>query len=217
MEPKPGQAPVSAPVEPVVAPATPPVPPPVAAPALSEKPALSVEDYIKMLADVRKEAADHRVKAKEAQDKLDAANLEKLTVEERTVAELKKLREETLPALEKANRQLTVQVAAVALNIVDPDAAAKLVDWDAITSGTSIEDALKALVIEKPYLLRPAQAAVLPSAAPIIPASTSSPAASTTASSPLSYTKESLSKMSHDEYAANRDSILQALREKRVS
>jgi hypothetical protein len=201
----------------VTQPVTPPVVPSPAAPP--EKPALSLEDLTKMVAELRKEAGDNRVKAKEAQDKLDALELSKLSDDERTKVELKKLREETLPAHERTIQQLTVQVAAQALNVIDPDAAAKLIDWDSVANGATVEDALKALVLAKPYLLK---AESVPAAAPvvvpaIVPASTSSPAAATASGSALSYTKESLSKMPFAEYEANRVSIQQALREGRVS
>jgi hypothetical protein len=168
-----------------------------------------------MVADLRKEAGDNRVKAKDAQDKLDALESAKLTDEQRTQAELKKLREETVPALELTNRMLTVQVAAVALDIVDPDAAAKLIDWDAVNAGATVEDALKALVVAKPYLLKtPAQAAP-PSA--VVPPSVTSPAAATSAGVPLSFTKEALGKMTPAEYETNRSAIHDALRAGRVS
>jgi hypothetical protein len=222
MEPKTGQAPVVAPVDPVVTPpATPPVASPVVTPpaAPPETPTLSVEDLTKIVADLRRENASHRVTAKDAKDKLDALELSKLSDDERTKAELKKLREETLPAHERTIQQLTVQVAAQTLNVIDPDAAAKLIDWDSVASGTSVEDALKALIVAKPYLLKPTAAPVAaPAVVPaVVPASTSSPAAATASGSALSYTKESLSKMPFAEYEANRDSIQAALREGRVS
>jgi len=103
MDPKTGLAPVGdPPVDPVVTPpATPPVVPPAPPPATPpEKPALTLEELTKMVTDLRKEAGDNRVKSKEAQDKLDALESAKLTDEQRTQAELKKLREETVPALE---------------------------------------------------------------------------------------------------------------------
>ena len=219
MDPKTGLAPVGdPPVDPVVTPpATPPVVPPAPPPATPpEKPALTLEELTKMVADLRKEAGDNRVKAKDAQDKLDALESAKLTDEQRTQAELKKLREETVPALELKNRTLTVQVAAVALDIVDPDAAAKLIDWDAVNAGATVEDALKALVVAKPYLLKtPAQAAPVSSA--VVPPSVTSPAAATSAGVPLSFTKEALGKMTPAEYETNRSAIHDALRAGRVS
>ena len=216
MDPKTGLAPVGdPPVDPVVTPpATPPVVPPAPPPATPpEKPALTLEELTKMVADLRKEAGDNRVKAKDAQDKLDALESAKLTDEQRTQAELKKLREETVPALELTNRTLTVQVAAVALNIVDPDAAAKLIDWDAVNAGATVEDALKALVVAKPYLLKTTTQVT----APVVPPSVTSPAAATSAGVPLSFTKEALGKMTPAQYETNRDAIHDALRAGRVS
>lgn len=130
------------------------------------------------------------------------------------------------------NQRLTVQVAAVTKGIIDPDAAVKLLDWQAVANGTSIADALDRLVAEKPYLKRqidaaptqpaqppaapPASAAATPPA-PTVPPSQSSPASPPSGATTLPvFTEAQIAKMSNAEYERNREAIMTAMRDGRV-
>ena len=85
-----------------------------------------------------------------------------MTETERLKAEKEAAEKKAQDAMRTANERLLraeVKATAVALDIVDPDAAYALMDRDAVSvaeDGTTqgVEDALKALIKDKPYLLR---------------------------------------------------------------
>lgn len=96
---------------------------------------------------VQREAQNLRERLKKAED-ASLSDTEKV----------KKERDELKTAQTELNervRVLQVQVLASKAGIVDPDVAAKLLDWDDLGENATdkkIESALKALVKEKPYL-----------------------------------------------------------------
>ena len=85
-----------------------------------------------------------------------------MTETERLKAEKEAAEKKAQDAMRTANERLLraeVKATAVALDIVDPDAAYALMDRDAVSVGDDgtikgVEDALKALIKDKPYLLR---------------------------------------------------------------
>jgi len=105
---------------------------------------------------VNREAAKYRRERNELQNKLkqfedaEKSDLERLTGENKTLAD-------KLTASEKRERALRVQVMASRVGVA-PDAqadAAKLLDWGTIEDPDNdqlVEDALKDLVKERPYL-----------------------------------------------------------------
>ncbi len=105
---------------------------------------------------VNREAAKYRRERNELQNKLkqfedaEKSDLERLTGENKTLSE-------RLTASEKRERALRVQVMASRVGVA-PDAqadAAKLLDWGTIEDPDNdqmVEDALKDLVKERPYL-----------------------------------------------------------------
>lgn len=160
-----------------------------------------------------------RQEAKEASRRLGEYETRQRQADEATMTEQQKLSRraaqleaeleaERADARSRANRY-EVQLAAGRLGIVDPDAAVKLLDWDAIEyaedgSPRDVEAALKALLKSKPYLA--AQAAA-PAASPTNPARQSSTASRT-------YTVSQLKDFRF--YQANKDDIATAMREGRV-
>jgi len=128
------------------------------------------------LARVRREAAGHRARAtqlEKAQADADAAKLSDLEKAQRERDTYKAQIE-----ADRLDRQATinryeVKLKAAALGIVDPDAAALLLDWESVEyaedgSPKNVEAALKALLRAKPYL---AGQAAQSSGAPMNPAS----------------------------------------------
>ena len=178
----------------------------------SNEPKTFDEAYVKQLRD---EAASHRVKAKEFEDKLKALEaqskefpaklLKALGLEpdpnkawEKQVEEAKTAAQ---AATEKANQRLIraeVKVLAKDLGIVDPDAAFALADLSKVQvaeDGTvsGVMDALEALVKAKPYLVGKAgQGGV---------GSGSNPGAG--AGGAQTFTREQIKRMTPDEINAN--------------
>jgi hypothetical protein len=73
-------------------------------------------------------------------------------------------------AAELAARLARADAVAVRAGVVDPDAAQKLLDWESVEKGASIEDAMAALVTAKPWLLAK-QVPTAPAGSPTNPAS----------------------------------------------
>lgn len=106
------------------------------------------------------EAASHRHKANEL-DKLkaeaEAANLSETEKLQKKLAELQKAHDTVTRQSQERIISYEVRLQAAQMGIVDPDAAAKLLDWSGIEyddSGTptNVSDLLKALIKAKPYL-----------------------------------------------------------------
>jgi len=125
-----------------------------------------------------------------------------MTETERLKAEKEAAEKKAQDAMRTANERLLraeVKATAVALDIVDPDAAYALMDRDAVSvaeDGTTqgVEDALKALIKDKPYLLRQKGAQSVGGA--------TNPAASGNTPGKL-YTRADLEHMSADEINKN--------------
>jgi TolA-binding protein len=171
-----GQELVTPPADPAAqpAPATPPVAAPAPAPApvasgtqpavppATGLPAELPEDEStlpKWVRDLRKEAAERRTYAtglEEQVTKLDSELRElkekDLTEEQKKLTRAEETLDVILPKLSTENKQLKVQLRAREFGIIDPEAAVALLDWKAIDAGTSVDDALAALVEKKPYL-----------------------------------------------------------------
>ena len=108
------------------------------------------------LSKLNREAAKYRRERNELQNRLKAIEDAEKTDNERLSGEVKTL-SERLAASEKRERALRVEVMASRVG-VHPEArkdAFKLLDWDSIDdpdSDQEVEDALKSLVKERPYL-----------------------------------------------------------------
>lgn len=105
---------------------------------------------------LRSEAKNLRDRAKNAEAELEKLKAAQMSDSERRDRDLDSTRTEK-QRLEKENRSLRVQVAAVKVGVrADAvDAAAALLDWDTVddpSDAKAIERALKALVKERPFL-----------------------------------------------------------------
>ena len=121
------------------------------------------ESYVREL---RSEAAKHRTERNEARKRVEELDSKVKGFEDANKSELQKLAddkarlEQELAARDRdvTEREVKVRVtsAAAKLNIVDPDAAYLLLDLASIDAEDSqgVTKALKALVKEKPYLIR---------------------------------------------------------------
>jgi hypothetical protein len=139
------------------------------------------------------------------------------------VAELESQSQAAAKAQQEKVLRYEVQLQAAKLNIVDPDAAAKLLDmsqvtYDAEGQPQGVEAALQALIDAKPYLVsngagpqgaRGATPATPASASPTNPATRSS-----TATATRRYSQAELE--NREFYLANRDDIIRAQREGRI-
>lgn len=134
----------------------------------------------KYVGDLRNEAASHRTRAKKAEDDLAAAQAKLKEYEDRDLTDQQrrdrdaadtKAQLESLQAEQRAmvaeRRELNLRIAALSiaggLNIIDPELAMLAMARDAITfddagqpKRETVEQALKALVEAKPYLVRQA-------------------------------------------------------------
>lgn len=152
------------------------------------------------------EAASHRHKANEL-DRLkaetEAAKLSETEKLQKKLAELQSQHDNVTRQSQERIINYEVRLQAATMGIVDPDAAAKLLDWSAIEynddgSPTNIDDLLKKLAKAKPYLVgKPA--------APTSGGATNPPRSQSSAPPPLS--REAISRMTPDEYNARRAEV----------
>ncbi|HEX2864354.1 MAG TPA: hypothetical protein VHN99_07275 [Deinococcales bacterium] len=146
------------------------------------------------LESVRKEAASYRVKAKESGTKAEqAATLES------QLAELRGQVEQERQARVTAERK-----ALLTGKVVDPTAALKLLDPDKHLAGDAIN--VDALLTDFPFL-KPAD--LTPTVTPVKPANAPTAVRS-------SLTADQIARMTPEEYRANSDEIMKALREGRI-
>lgn len=134
---------------------------------------MTLEQALAALAATRREAAQHRTEAAALKKEKADAETAKLSATEKLSKRAQQLEAEL--EQERENRRdvttrYEVQLKAAAMGIVDPDAAAKLLDWSMVEfaddgSPKNIQDALAALVKAKPYLVQgpPAAGATNPS------------------------------------------------------
>jgi hypothetical protein len=117
--------------------------------------------YVKKL---RAEAADYRRRLRELEARVKAEDDRKLTESERMarrVAELEREQTEYLAERQERVVRYEVMLAASKLNIVDPDAAFRLIDlanleFDEDGMPKNLDKALKELVKARPYLVKQA-------------------------------------------------------------
>lgn len=175
-------------------------------------------DLDKRTADQAKRLADYERREREAADA-------QLSEQERLATQLKRaeaeLQLERQQARDTINR-LEVQAHASRLQIVDPEAAVKLLDWAQLEysdDGTpqNVEEALQALVAAKPYLAKAA------SAAPAAPPATSAAQPQTSVGNGATRTADASQRVftvaeisSYPFYRANREAIQVAMREGRI-
>ncbi len=165
----------------------------------------SSDDYERMIAELRKENASHRVKAKELDELKARLESEKLSESEKLQKQLAdyQARESDLTRqLQEHRVRSAVFAQASALSIIDVDAAAKLLDWSEIDydgngNPTNVDTLLKQLVKAKPYLVNQQQQQ---RQAPTSGGATN-PSRSTT-TSPQALTKDYIAKLTPADYAA---------------
>lgn len=162
------------------------------------------------------EAKQHREQATELANFKKQVEAEKLSTEQKQELarqDLEKQVAELQSQLSTATRQsqerligYEVRLQAAQMGIVDPDAAAKLLNWAEIEydedgAPTNIEDLLKALVRDKKYLV----------SAKSVPSSggATNPSRSTTASASAPVSWEMIGKLTQEQYAARRHEIQQ--------
>lgn len=127
--------------------------------------------------------------------------------------------EEKLEASNQRIRELTVQVKAGALNIVDPAAAVALINWSNvdINDDAAVDAALTDLIKTKTYLVKPAEAPAVPDGeqtpAPKVSTPSGNPARSST--TPTMYTRAQVADRAF--YEANRADIMKAMGEGRIT
>jgi hypothetical protein len=126
----------------------------------------------KWVRDLRREAADRRVKLRDAEKERDEAKTKlqeisdaELTENERLKKRLEALENSDLPSAKKQVREARAELQAEKLGIVDTEAAIKLLDWDSIKDeeAATIRTALEALLEQKPWLKKPESEATPPS------------------------------------------------------
>lgn len=133
---------------------------------------LSHDEALDALKKVRQEAADSRrklqayEKAKQEQDERDLSELQKA---QKRLTQLEADHQTLTTAAQSRALRYEVQLSAAKLGIVDPDAAARLLDNSELTfaedgSPTNVESLLKALVKARPWLAPPSDPPARPTA-----------------------------------------------------
>lgn len=126
-------------------------------------PTLTLEQAIAELERTRKEAANYRTKARDAEAKVKShedAQLSELERAKREAQEAAQREREAREELKAIRTRTEIERAAAKLGIVDADAAARLLDqgtldFDERGALKNAEAVLRDLVKEKPYLLQP--------------------------------------------------------------
>lgn len=164
-------------------------------------------DYVRKL---RAEAADYRKRLRELEGKVKAEEEAKLTEQEKLqkrLAELERKEAEYQQILQARTLEYEVKLQASRLGVVDPEAAYRLLDvkqieFDDDGKPTNLEKVLKELVAQKPYL--------------VVSGGTPSPTnpAQGRVSGQQVFTRSQLRDPKF--FAANREAIMQAMREGRI-
>ncbi len=176
------------------------------------KTTLSHEDAIAALERVRREAAEYRVKNKELEEKVSAAEKAKMTDLEKAqarVAELERSHAEHTRTAQERAIKYEVQLHAAKLGIIDPDAASKLLDlsqldYDEDGTPKNAQKLLQDLVKAKPYLI-----GTQASGSATNPPSTSHGA--------NTFSRAQIAAMSPEEYQTNRAAINAAMKAGRIT
>lgn len=175
------------------------------------QPTLTLEQALDALKKARAEAASHRVKLNEYEDKARRDAEAQMTEAERYKSRASDL-ERQVSDLTRSHQERAVkyevQLHAAKLGIIDPDAAVKLLDLSQLdydddgtpkNAGKLLADLIKA----KPYLAgTPASGSV------------ANPARNT--SNTTTFTESQISSMTADEYQKNRRAIMAAMKEGRI-
>lgn len=114
-------------------------------------------EYVRKL---RAEAADYRKRLRELESKVKADEEAKMTEQERLqkrLAELERQNTEYQQSIQARTLEYEVKLHAARLGVVDPEAAYRLLDlkeveFDEDGKPTNVERTLKALIAAKPYL-----------------------------------------------------------------
>jgi len=164
-------------------------------------------EYVRKL---RAEAAEYRKRLRELESKVKADEEAKLTEQEKLqkrLAELERKEAEYQQILQARTLEYEVKLQASRLGVVDPEAAYRLLDvkqveFDDDGKPVNLEKTLKDLIAKKPYLV----------------ASGSAPSPTNPAQGRISgqqvFTRSQLRDPKF--FAANRDAIMQAMREGRI-
>lgn len=197
--PETGETPGTAPASPTT---------PEAADASADAHEQEIAQLKEALKKANKEAAAHRVKAKELDDLKAQAEAEKLTEKERLekkIADLQKAHDEATRLAQEFRVSAEVRMQALQLNFTDPADAQRFLDYAEIEYGDdgapqNIGDLLKGVLKAKPYLATaPAKHAPNPGGATNPPRSQSS--------TPAALSWAAISKLTESEYAARHDEI----------
>lgn len=172
---------------------------------------LTLDQALDALRKARTEAASHRVKLNEYEEKARKDAEAQMTEAQRfqsRAADLERELADKTRAHQERSIQYEVQLNAAKLGIIDPDAAAKLLDYsqleyDADGSPKNAGKLLQDLVKAKPYL-----AGTPPSG------SVANPPRQNTS---MTFTQAQIAAMSPADYQKNRDGIMAAYKEGRVS
>src|SRR5258708_1421788 len=168
------------------------------------------EDYERMIADLRKENAGHRTKLKKFEDDETQRTQAQMSEQEKlqkTAADLQSKYDSDTSALTERIVRYEVERQAARLGIIDPDAAAQLIDWDALEydeDGTprNADTLLKDLLKAKPYLAG--------KAAPSTAGGATNPGRASANTAQLSW--DIITKMTPEQYEARRAEIQQWMR-----
>jgi len=129
----------------------------------------TIEELQKLLAEresalkaTRQESIKHRKRLEEfeaEQRKAEEAKLSELERTKKRLADLESERESLTRSTQERIVRYEVQLAAARMNIVDPDAACKLLDlseleYDDTGQPTNVDKVLKKLIEDKPYLVK---------------------------------------------------------------
>lgn len=164
-------------------------------------------EYVRKL---RAEAADYRKRLRELEGKVKAEEEAKMTEQEKLqkrLAELERKETEYQQSLQARTLEYEVKLHAARLGVVDPEVAyrlldLKLIEFDEDGKPVNLEKVLKELITKKPYL-----AGGGGSVSPTNPAQGR-------VSGQLVFTRSQLRDPKF--FAANREAILQAMREGRI-
>ncbi|MGZ3677031.1 MAG: phage scaffolding protein [Ktedonobacterales bacterium] len=184
-----------------------------------EQSTLTLEQALRELANVRREAAEHRVARRALETEKAEAEQAKLSKEEQLAAKLaeaEKAKTEIVSRTQERMLAYETKIAATELNLVDPEAALKLLDASRIEfaedgSPKNLVKLLKELVAAKPYLVAQQNQPAKPTVSPSSPTNPASGAGHTN-----TITEQYIASLSPEEYQKQRAAIFQARREGRI-
>ena len=164
-------------------------------------------DHERIIAELRKEQASNRAKLKKFEDDEAARTQAQMTEQEKLqkqATDLQSKYDSDTSALTERIVRYEVERQAAKIGIIDPDAAAQLIDWDALEydeDGTpkNADALLKDLLKSKPYLAGKTQASA--------GGATNPSRAQSNASGELSW--DVITKMTAEQYNARRAEIQQ--------